>query len=159
MFAPSMLMAWFPTPWFKAARVGAQRRSSHAAEKLIRTQSRTPCVMVTDKRGSDGAARTGMGPNDRIDPPRPDHKLPCRGPASEPFHGAWRDRGGVGEDRILCVKVHQPVEHGLGEGTQKIAIIIVQDSGQKLGQNTLGHRSVSSFGVACRNTTLTRILR
>ena len=29
--------------------------------KLIRTPSRTPCVMVTDKAGSDGAARTGMG--------------------------------------------------------------------------------------------------
>ena len=29
--------------------------------KLIRTQSRTPCVMVTDKPGYDGAARTGMG--------------------------------------------------------------------------------------------------
>ena len=31
--------------------------------KLIRTQSRTPRVMVTDKPGSDGAARTGMGLN------------------------------------------------------------------------------------------------
>jgi putative transposase len=29
--------------------------------KLIRKPSRTPCVMVTDKPGSDGAARTGMG--------------------------------------------------------------------------------------------------
>jgi putative transposase len=29
--------------------------------KLIRKQSRTPCVMVADKPGSDGAARTGMG--------------------------------------------------------------------------------------------------
>jgi putative transposase len=31
--------------------------------KLIRKPSRTPCVMVTDKPGSDGAARTGMGMN------------------------------------------------------------------------------------------------
>jgi transposase-like protein len=31
--------------------------------KLIRKQSCTPCVMVTDKPGSDGAARTGMGLN------------------------------------------------------------------------------------------------
>jgi putative transposase len=31
--------------------------------KLIRKPSRTPCVMVTDKPGSDGAARTGMGLN------------------------------------------------------------------------------------------------
>jgi transposase-like protein len=31
--------------------------------KLIRKPSRTPCVMVTDKPGSDGAARTGMGVN------------------------------------------------------------------------------------------------
>jgi putative transposase len=29
--------------------------------KLIRKQSRTPCVMVTDKPGSDRAARTGIG--------------------------------------------------------------------------------------------------
>jgi putative transposase len=34
-----------------------------AAEKLLRTPSRTPCVMVTDKPGSEGAARTGMGLN------------------------------------------------------------------------------------------------
>ena len=31
--------------------------------KLIRKQSRTPCVMVTDKPFSDGVARTGMGLN------------------------------------------------------------------------------------------------
>jgi transposase-like protein len=31
--------------------------------KLIRKPSRTPCVMVTDKAGSDGAARTGMSLN------------------------------------------------------------------------------------------------
>ncbi len=31
--------------------------------KLIRKPSRTPCVMVTDKPGSNGAARTGMGMN------------------------------------------------------------------------------------------------
>jgi putative transposase len=41
------------------------RRDRRAAEKLlrklIRKQSRTPRVMVTDKLGSYGAARTGMG--------------------------------------------------------------------------------------------------
>jgi putative transposase len=41
------------------------REDRRAAEKLlrkfIRRQSRTPRVMVTDKLGSDGAARTGMG--------------------------------------------------------------------------------------------------
>jgi len=30
-----------------------------AVEKLLRKLIRTPCVMVTDKPGSDGAARTG----------------------------------------------------------------------------------------------------
>ena len=43
------------------------RRDRRAAEKLlrklIRKQSRTPRVMVTDKLGSYGAARTGMGMN------------------------------------------------------------------------------------------------
>jgi putative transposase len=41
------------------------REGRRAAEKLlrnlIRKQSRAPRVMVTDKPGSDGAARTGMG--------------------------------------------------------------------------------------------------
>jgi putative transposase len=41
------------------------REGPRAAEKLlrklIRKQSRPPRVMVTDKLGSDGAARTGMG--------------------------------------------------------------------------------------------------
>ena len=41
------------------------RRDRRAAQKLlrklIRKQSRAPRVMVTDKPGSDGAARTGMG--------------------------------------------------------------------------------------------------
>ena len=48
----------FWTPWFRAARVG---RSDQLLRKLIRKPSRTPCVMVTDKPGSDGVARTGMG--------------------------------------------------------------------------------------------------
>jgi putative transposase len=43
------------------------REGRRAAEKLlrkfIRRQSRTPRVMVTDKLGSCGAARTGMGMN------------------------------------------------------------------------------------------------
>jgi putative transposase len=48
------------------------RRDRRAAEKLavekllrklIRMPSRTPRVMVTDRPGSDGAARTGMGMN------------------------------------------------------------------------------------------------
>ena len=50
-------------------QVGEGRRAAQklAAEKLlrkpIRKPSRTPRVMVTDKPGSDGAARTGMGLN------------------------------------------------------------------------------------------------
>jgi hypothetical protein len=48
-------------------REGRRAAEKLAAEKLlrklIRTQSRTPCVMVTDKPGSEGAARTGMGLN------------------------------------------------------------------------------------------------
>jgi putative transposase len=43
------------------------REGRRAADKLLRKlkrkQSRTPRVMVTDKPGSDGAARTGMGLN------------------------------------------------------------------------------------------------
>jgi putative transposase len=43
------------------------REGRHAAEKLlrklIRKPSRPPRVMVPDKLGSDGAARTGMGMN------------------------------------------------------------------------------------------------
>jgi putative transposase len=38
-----------------------RRAAQKLLRKLIRKQSRTPCVMVTDKLGSDGAARTGMG--------------------------------------------------------------------------------------------------
>jgi putative transposase len=38
-----------------------RRAAEKLLRKLIRKQSRTPCVMVTDKLGSDGAARTGMG--------------------------------------------------------------------------------------------------
>ena len=38
-----------------------RRAADKLLRKLIRKQSRTPCVMVTDKLGSDGAARTGMG--------------------------------------------------------------------------------------------------
>jgi hypothetical protein len=40
-----------------------RRAAQKLLRKLIREQSRTPCVMVTDKPGSDGAARTGMGLN------------------------------------------------------------------------------------------------
>jgi putative transposase len=54
-----MLTALFWTLWFKAVR--AKRAAEKLLRKLIRKQSRTPCVMVTDKLGSDGAARTGMG--------------------------------------------------------------------------------------------------
>ena len=49
------------------SREGRRAAEKLAAEKLlrklIRKQSRTPRVMVTDKPGSDGAARTGMGMN------------------------------------------------------------------------------------------------
>jgi putative transposase len=38
-----------------------RRAAEKLLRKLIRKQSRTPCVMVTDKLGSVGAARTGMG--------------------------------------------------------------------------------------------------
>jgi putative transposase len=47
------------------SREGRRAAEKLAAEKflrkLIRKQSRAPRVMVTDKLGSDGAARTGMG--------------------------------------------------------------------------------------------------
>ncbi len=47
------------------SREGRRAAEKLAAEKLlrklIRKQSRPPRVMVTDKPGSDGAARTGMG--------------------------------------------------------------------------------------------------
>ncbi|MFY8193890.1 MAG: DDE-type integrase/transposase/recombinase [Novosphingobium sp.] len=36
------------------------REGRRAAQKLLRKLIRTPCVMVTDKPGSDGAARSGM---------------------------------------------------------------------------------------------------
>ena len=58
MFAPSMLTASFWTPSFKAERIGA---ADKLLRKLIRKPSRTPRVMVTDKPGAYGAARTGMG--------------------------------------------------------------------------------------------------
>jgi putative transposase len=38
-----------------------RRAAEKLLRKLIRKQSRAPRVMVTDKPGSDGAARTGMG--------------------------------------------------------------------------------------------------
>jgi putative transposase len=38
-----------------------RRAAEKLLRKLIRKQSRPPRVMVTDKLGSDGAARTGMG--------------------------------------------------------------------------------------------------
>ena len=38
-----------------------RRAAEKLLRKLIRKQSRAPRVMVTDKLGSDGAARTGMG--------------------------------------------------------------------------------------------------
>jgi putative transposase len=38
-----------------------RRAAEKLLRKLIRMQSRAPRVMVTDKLGSDGAARTGMG--------------------------------------------------------------------------------------------------
>jgi len=38
-----------------------RRAAQKLLRKLIRKQSRAPRVMVTDKLGSDGAARTGMG--------------------------------------------------------------------------------------------------
>jgi putative transposase len=44
-------------------REGRRAAQKLAAEKLLRKPSRTPRVMVTDKPGSDGAARTGMGLN------------------------------------------------------------------------------------------------
>jgi putative transposase len=42
-------------------RAVEKRAVEKLLRKLIRKPSRTPCVMVTDKPGSDGAARTGMG--------------------------------------------------------------------------------------------------
>jgi hypothetical protein len=44
-------------------RAVEKRAVEKLLRKLIRKQSRTPRVMVTDKPGSDGAARTGMGRN------------------------------------------------------------------------------------------------
>ena len=38
-----------------------RRAAQRLLRKLTRKPSRTPCVMITDKPGSDGAARTGMG--------------------------------------------------------------------------------------------------
>jgi putative transposase len=55
--------------WRTAERLAAEKLAveelavEKLLRKLIRTQSRTPRVMVTDKPGSDGAARTGMGLN------------------------------------------------------------------------------------------------
>jgi len=47
-----------------AEKLAAERLAvEKLLRKLIRKQSCTPCVMVTDKPGSDGAARTGMGLN------------------------------------------------------------------------------------------------
>ncbi len=40
-----------------------RRAAEKLGRKLIRKPSRTPRLMVTDKPGSDGAARTGMGLN------------------------------------------------------------------------------------------------
>jgi putative transposase len=40
-----------------------RRAAQRLLRKLTRKPSRTPCVMITDKPGSDGAARTGMGMN------------------------------------------------------------------------------------------------
>ncbi|MCX7341776.1 MAG: hypothetical protein NT037_14885 [Hyphomicrobiales bacterium] len=40
-----------------------RRAAEKLGRKLIRKPSRTPRLMVTDKPGSDGAARTGMGMN------------------------------------------------------------------------------------------------
>ena len=54
-----MLTASFWTPSFKAVR--DRRAAQKLLRKLIRKQSRAPRVMVTDKLGSYGAARTGMG--------------------------------------------------------------------------------------------------
>ena len=56
-----MLTAWFWTLWFKAVR--DRRAAQKLLRKLIRKQSRAPRVMVTDKLGSYGAARSGMGMN------------------------------------------------------------------------------------------------
>jgi putative transposase len=45
-----------------AQKLAVEKRAAQKLlRKLIRRQSRTPRVMVTDKPGSDGAARTGMG--------------------------------------------------------------------------------------------------
>ena len=63
MFAPSMRMACggvVPGALVQG-RQGRCAAQKLAVEKLLHKPSRTPCVMVTDKPGSDGAARTGMG--------------------------------------------------------------------------------------------------
>jgi putative transposase len=67
MFAPSMLMACggLVLDALVQGREGRCAAEKLAVEKLlrklIRKQSRAPRVMVTDKLGSYGAARTGMG--------------------------------------------------------------------------------------------------
>jgi putative transposase len=67
MFAPSMrtVCGGFVLDALVQSREGRRAAEKLAVEKLlrklIRKQSRTPRVMVTDKLGSDGAARTGMG--------------------------------------------------------------------------------------------------
>jgi putative transposase len=67
MFAPSMLMAGggLGLDALVQGREGRCAAEKLAVEKLlrklIRKQSRAPRVMVTDKLGSYGAARTGMG--------------------------------------------------------------------------------------------------
>jgi hypothetical protein len=46
--------------------------------------------------------------------------------------------GGAGG--IVGVKVHQPIERGLGQDAQKVAVIARLESRQEMGQVVIGHR-------------------